>query len=427
MLSETEFLTGTLSLFFSKKEHAGLKVGTPAVFLDFGKSAVLFEEVTLFLRTCFVTSSSTTSPNSWAKAAYASKGWLTFLQHLKIDWKAATHQDLIAFRDAFLESISPQTLEPYDAKGIGDAVTTIKRLYEFCFEKKWYSGDVRAFQSIGKSSGRQNIATENAVDYYTPLGEQDPDLPKVPKGEAISTIRHRNLERLAHHLGPRASEREGDLRATRNRLVLDLGWVVGLRVAEVVSLTDLQFLNLNPDPKSPFANLRISVLGKGKKRRNVLIPTWLVFDVLAYIDGERADALKKLKQKKLRAASTALLIAGKDSRRCGLPIGTDAIQKVIREACLAIGLVETIEGINPLTGQPILKTVSLHSFHDLRHTYAVYTYHVERALGNPEPWKKIQAQLGHEHLNTTKDTYLKEVEQFDDMPGMPTMKMLRGD
>jgi integrase len=53
--------------------------------------------------------------------------------------------------------------------------------------------------------------------------------------------------------------------------------------------------------------------------------------------------------------------------------------------------------------------VPRHRYHDLRHTYALWTYHALVEQGISEPWKIIQSLLGHAHLSTTLDTYLRVV------------------
>jgi len=51
--------------------------------------------------------------------------------------------------------------------------------------------------------------------------------------------------------------------------------------------------------------------------------------------------------------------------------------------------------------------------HCLRHTCAMWTYIAEKRQGNSEPWKVVQARLGHAHLKTTTDTYLRATSEFE--------------
>ena len=61
----------------------------------------------------------------------------------------------------------------------------------------------------------------------------------------------------------------------------------------------------------------------------------------------------------------------------------------------------------------VSKLCPLFVVHDLRHTYAVWTYYILKENGEAEPWLYIQAQLGHEDLSTTQDTYLKATGDFE--------------
>jgi integrase len=121
-----------------------------------------------------------------------------------------------------------------------------------------------------------------------------------------------------------------------------------------------------------------------------------------------------------------LLLTHAGAKNAGKPISNGAIQKMFREACFALGMVEIVEKTNPENGNTSQASIPLHSMHDLRHTYAVLTYHAERANGNAEPWKKIQAQLGHSHLQTTIDTYLSHVDIFTDQPGLLDVRRMIG-
>jgi integrase len=182
-------------------------------------------------------------------------------------------------------------------------------------------------------------------------------------------------------------------------------------VDEIHSLSVLQFLGMHPDPNAPHLDQALVVTGKGGRSRHVAIPGWLVEDALAYISGEREVALKCGKVSN-RTASNFLFLSGVGSKRPGRPISIRRLQQIIETSCLAIGLTKSIEVRDAETGSVSLKRMQKHSVHDLRHTAAVLIYHAERRAGNSEPWKKVQMQLGHKHLQTTIDTYLHHVEIF---------------
>lgn len=420
-----KFFDDEIVLLIHDGSHPELKAGQPAIFLESAGKAALFEEPTRFLWDQFVSSGSSPSVHTWSKAAYSLKSWFQFLQAVGKHWLDASAEDRRSYRDAYLTSVSPRTGQPYGAQGISGSMSVIRSFYAYAGRKGWYVGDLG--DHVG--SNTENIEIDrDALAHTRSVGRlkaKDRDLPKARPIVVIHPLMVRDLTNLLHHVGPQAANRQGDQRAARDRLICDFGWVVGLRLAEVISLTTLQFLSLNPDPDSPYLDLELIVQGKGKKTRQVAIPTWLVLDAIEYINGERAEAIRARKGGP-RYAPIQLLVGRLDSPRRGQPISKDAIQKMMREACVALGFVMTIEKSLPEIGEVFHDKVPKHSYHDLRHTYAVLTYHAEVANGNAEPWKKIQAQLGHSHLSTTIDTYLAHVQIFTNRPGLLSVRHMIG-
>ena len=56
--------------------------------------------------------------------------------------------------------------------------------------------------------------------------------------------------------------------------------------------------------------------------------------------------------------------------------------------------------------------VVAHTFHDLRHTFAVMMYRSLEDIGIARPWLRIQTLLGHKSISTTIGTYLKVLDEF---------------
>lgn len=420
------FLQSELVLFFNNTDNPALKPGSPALFLETWNKLELFDEPTRFLGERYVRSGSTASSHTWAKAAYGLKSWFQFLQAIDRDWPDASEQDRVDFRDVYLGSISPKTGRTYGTAGVHDAMVVVRCFYQHCTDRGKYHGD------IGASSA--------AEDYKVPIDRdalahtrsarstklKDRALPKLRPGVKIHPLTSRDLKNLLCHIGPQANARDGDQRGARDRLICDLGWAVGLRLDEINNLTTLQFMTLVPDVGAPFIGMALTIAkGKGNKTRQVMIPAWLVMDVQAYINDERAASLRACKTH-TRHAPMRLILGHEYSRSAGKPITNSALQKMFREACLTLGLVEIAEKTDPETGIKFTYKMPRHSMHDLRHSYAVLTYHAERANGNAEPWKKIQAQLGHSNLQTTIDTYLSHVEIFTDQPGLLDVRRMLG-
>lgn len=420
------FLQAEVVLFINNTDNQELKQGAPALFLESRNKLDLFEEPTRFLGEFYVRSGSTPSPHTWVKAAYGLKSWFQFLQAINCDWLNASEQDRVDFRDTYLGSISQKTGRTYGVAGVRDAMVVIRSFYQYCANRGTYNGDISE--------------SPLAVEYRVPIDRdalahtrsagvikgKDRALPKVRPGVKIHPLTPRDLKNLLYHVGPQAGTRDGDQRVARDRLICDLGWAVGLRLNEINNLTTLQFMTLSPDSCAPFVGMALTILhGKGNKTRQVMIPAWLVMDVHAYMEGERVASLRACKTK-TKSAPTRLLLGHEHSSSAGRPITNAALQKMFREACLTLGLVEIVEKTDPETGEKFMYKTPRHSIHDLRHTYAVLTYHAERANGNAEPWKKIQAQLGHRNLQTTIDTYLSHVEIFTDQPGLLDVRRMLG-
>ncbi|MYM84394.1 tyrosine-type recombinase/integrase [Duganella sp. FT50W] len=420
------FFCAEIVLFLNNTDCPDLKHGAPALFLETNDKLILFEEPTQFLSERYVSCGSTSSPHTWAKAAYCLKSWFQFLQAIEREWPNASEQDRADFRDAYLGSISQKTGMPFGTAGVRDTMAVVRSFYQHCANRGTYHGDLRIADPITSAQNvpisRDATASSWDVDVFK---IKDRALPKVRPGVKIHPLPARDLKNLLYQMGPQAGARDGDQRMARDRLICDLGWVVGLRLNEINSLTTLQFMTLVPDPYTPFVGMALTVLGKGNKTRQVMIPTWLVIDVQAYMDGERAASIRACVTK-TRSPPTRLLLGHEHSGKAGKPITNAALQKIFRNACLDLGLVSIVEKTDPETGRKFTYKRPRHSIHDLRHTYAVLTYHAERANGNAEPWKKIQAQLGHSKLQTTIDIYLSHVEIFADQPGLLDTRRLLG-
>ena len=77
------------------------------------------------------------------------------------------------------------------------------------------------------------------------------------------------------------------------------------------------------------------------------------------------------------------------------------------------------------TGALYQSAEAAHTFHDARHTFAAWMYHAERAGGNAEPWKIVQARLGHRQLATTLNTYLRVVDDYRTEVNLNVYRFLR--
>jgi integrase/recombinase XerC len=132
-----------------------------------------------------------------------------------------------------------------------------------------------------------------------------------------------------------------------------------------------------------------------------------------YIRGERADAVRAAPRG--RRPATSLFVNSKQSHaHVGKNITKDTLQHSFHMAVVAAGLVEHVTKTDPDTEKQYVKVnEAMYSFHDLRHTFALANYWTEARRGNREPWKIVQALLGHKSLSTTLRYYLAITPSFE--------------
>ena len=394
-------------VFLNETTVPGLRDRQPALFVDPARD--ILQEPTLFLHREYVQSGRRSSPESWEAAAYALQSWFDFIWATgRPDWRDADRETLIAYRDAYTLAISPKTGAVYASGTIANRMSVILAFYRHAAELNLYDGDLII---VGREQARPHTAISDDFLVHTSRGIGDVRKVRglLPKRRiSRSAIRPFSVAELRSFLntaGPRASDRAGDRRPTRTRIAFDLGWSVGLRLDEIIGLKRFPFMSMTPDSAAPAAEQITQVLGKGNVLRPVAIPNWLVFDILEYMRTERKEAIE-IGGLTGRKEPGALLVAGLESNSPGKPISHRRLQQEMETTCLRSGITETVGRVNAETGVSKTVTRAKHCVHDLRHTYAVLTYHAEVKGGNAEPWKKIQAQLGHKFLSTTMNTYL---------------------
>ena len=334
--------------------------------------------------------------------------WLEFNAAAQLDWKEADVQLLLDYRDLMLTTLSLRTGRPYAQGTVATRMIAVIMLYRYLKERKIVLSDIadmlddQVYEGCSSFVGSRGSrrCSKNKKGY----------IPGEDGRLRIAPFSRKELQSLLSTIGPRASLKEkSDSRRARDRLIVDLGWAVGLRNFEITGLKASQFSDLHPEKDFPGDHQRVEILGKRSKRRVVAVPNWLVLDAQVYINEERATALKKAKN----PVDCDYLVVSEGNSRCpGRKISTRRTLQIVEAACIAAGQVGTVKRKFPDKGVVITQK-ALHCVHDLRHTYAVMTYHAEVKQGNREPWKKIQAQLGHKDMQTTIDTYLRYVSAFD--------------
>lgn len=405
-------------------------------YLDYGEPYIveepsmrILEEPSTFLRLHYVESGKRRSIQTWRAAAYQLKLWLEFLVALGLDWRIATIDDLKSYRNALRCAISPHSSDRYASATIRNYMLTVIAFYEFAARpaQGWYEGCLSAVEDVK----RRLVAMDKDALAHTRKG--DPVVQRLaandllPRGgrkhTAIRPFTVLEWRRITSVLGPMPTEYTlENNKLCRDRLICELAFWTGLRISELLGLYTHQFRAIIFDKDAPAAYSRVTLRAettKGQVERSIRIPNWLIEEINVYIEDERSACLVKMcaidKACNRRSTRTPaqVFLSGQNSNRIGRPLGVRRCQQILEKACYKAKLVSVQRryDFDSNAGRDTL--VAAHCFHDLRHSYATWTYWAESKLGNSEPWKLIQAQLGHKHLQTTIDTYLHYVNIFD--------------
>ena len=422
------FLDGELFLVFAPLAQDGVHQGEPAFFLRGSDWIELFEEPSWFLHKKFVSNGSSPSRHTWAAGAYDLKTWFNYLNAIKVDWRDATESHRAAFSDDYSQAVSPRTGREFGDATINRILSTTREFYSLAKDQGWYVGDIGSYLVYKET---HDVPIDNDALAHTRvqgriLKQKDPLLKKVGRKDVIRPLQVKELRKLIEFAGPSAANRQGDMRRVRDRLILDFGWVCGMRLGDVLNLTTLKFESIVVEPGHEVHSFPLIVeKGKGKTTRLVSVPGWLVRDVQEYIFTEREESLRLGRARGVKRTHS-LFLGHSNGKSAGRPISRKGIQDMFEAACIACGIVEKVEKINAETGERFVKVIAKHSYHDTRHNCAVLTYHAERALGNHEPWKVVQIKLGHKSVKTTEEIYLAHVEVFGEKQGVTHIRKLLG-
>ncbi|MES2436461.1 MAG: site-specific tyrosine recombinase/integron integrase [Patescibacteria group bacterium] len=198
------------------------------------------------------------------------------------------------------------------------------------------------------------------------------DLAKVPE-RSIDIISHEELERLLNAPAAVTIEKpEDELRALRDKAILELFFSTGLRVSELCSLSN--DLDISKD--------EFSIRGKGEKIRVVFISTEARASLKAYL-AKRTDM------------DDALFIqVGKNAKNAeSLRLTPRSIERIIKQYAIMAGISKKVTP------------------HVIRHSFAT------DLLSNGADLRSVQALLGHAHIGTTQiythvtDKHLKDIHK----------------
>ncbi len=373
--------------------------------IDAAKQAIIWPAF-LFLRANYGSAGRVTEHNavpSFAtnkKDAYNLREWLGFLTALKRDWQKADHDLLLAYTNYQIGRVSQHSGKTRDPETVSSKLGTVKAFYTYTNAVRLtaVTWDAKSLAARYRNSRRRRAAEDEKI---RPFGTDE-----VPK--------------LIAALGPLPTELAPEsLRSTRDRLLLEVGLLTGMRGEEICYLRAAAISKLVPDLTRPNATQPVRIqITKGRVHRPVGFPNRLLVELQKYIDGERARSVKKLRARGGKDHGH-LFVNFDDASRPGGQLKTNTIHRVFARLMKRLNMTESVQRMKK--GTPVIVKQTTHSFHDTRHTFAVRYYvglrkQLDRnpaALNYAEPWELVQIALGHADWETTRKHYLRHVGEYE--------------
>lgn len=383
----------------------------------------------LFTEDKYLTRNKAYNANTVSAYTHDLLDWMRFCAQFGIPWNKANYVDLGHYVDS-MELVSPHHNESYAETTITRRLVPILQMYNWALENHpdfaaevpegtlFEPKNVAHFLDDRRREKRQKIkvADEPAEHQKLPNVLQPQELNAVLRliGPSPELFDVNEISSLATGSKKSNSEKSQESISTSiAHLGMDIASQAGLRVSEVVGLKVKYFAKYANTKIEPNRFYKIGPFRrKGGKSKTVEFHGVLLQKVLLYIKGERAIAVR------LNQTRHGILLVHKEGRFKGLPISKSTLQRRFTQACIKAGLVRQVDKIKPIGGlwDSVDRSVEVRSaftFHDLRHTYAVWMYYALKANNDAEPWKYIQEQLGHENLLTTMEIYLKVTQDFE--------------
>ena len=385
-------------------------------FLVSGKTGSVIEPVLSFFASRFLVRLTSGrvprlrgSEQSREALAYDLKDFYDFLDSEGLQYQDAGPDELNSYADTMWDKMSPVTGQKYSEATVRRRLSTVKLFYEwaqnqgFIKHRFGVEGINPRRPEHGRFGGRVTFGRREgrfAVEVVDPRASD--------KSEHVKVMTTDQARTLMQSLGPLPTEIPVGSpfpSLTRDRLIAECARNTGLRRVEVTRLdvTSIRRIKQAKDA-SPLRAYSIRVLGKGRKWRNVNFPGWLIDSLQSYIRGERAHAVAAAHRLNRDYTKVENLFLNHAHARTG--IGAAVTGKTIDKFFRAAQMRGLTEGPVPYGRDNFV-------FHDLRHTFAVWTYLLRKRSGDTDPIKYIQAQLGHAHRETTEDIYLSVATSWE--------------
>ncbi|MGO6926128.1 tyrosine-type recombinase/integrase [Rhizobium ruizarguesonis] len=368
--------------------------------------------------------------NAYADDCYQ---YQSFLEALDLDECDVVLDDIKDFGACFTNGVSVKTRRKFQPATAYRRFGTALRYHRF-----------RIFKGLPSSVSLAELLSNGGfregslyADPNSPYNELPNDADSADK---IHPFLDGDWKPVFDRLGPEVGDTSG--RSRRDRLASETSLITGMRIDEICSITVQQIRNLSRhvDPARPSKLISLWITKtKGLKPGFIFLPSFLVEQLLDYIDGERQAAIDRACAVRNNYEPTSILFVNdvKSSyATAGNPLSPDTLSRAFSDACLSIGFSHEVdcfvlnEAGEPLissSGQNIVEKRLLtdHTFHDLRHTFAMLTYIDSARSGGNEPWKTVCTRLRHSSILTTLRSYLRWLDRAEQEISNALMKTYR--
>ena len=351
-----------------------------------------------------------TKANSADAAAADLKAWWAFIHEhpAKPAWDDISDRVLAAYLQALTRAPSDYTQDFLKPETIKRHCSSIDAFNDFA-RVRWPDGRFPSMDAAKILAGVNGRRKEHPTD----------EVPHPLTKEHVRAVNEK--------LGPMPSQlKKGQ--SSRLRLAWALAVHTGMRIDEIMNLPAALFSRLQIDAARPMKATVLELqITKGLVRRDIHFPNWLVLEMQAYIRGERTESLDRGRRLWIKTAEEEpreLLLNHPDApgRNAGKTLTADTVEAAFNKAMKDLKILVPRQ---VMTGTDKADIVDMprHVFHDGRHTFAHWTFGGMLDDGHrvEAAWMLLKLRLGHSHVKTTIDTYLKA---FSEVPESTVDKLV---
>lgn len=367
-----------------------------------------------------------TKLNSAEAAVSDLKDWWCKLHERQIPWNVADDDLLAEWLIDLHTLVSGRTKDFLADSTVARRAASISDFYRWALDEGLVEGapTVSASKRLAKAKWAASRTGSSSREWTRYEGDPHPlDAKIVPNiAELLGPLPSEICDKWKPdpHVPNSTWRKEPDrtVRTSRDRLAFELGLACGMRIDEILNLDSCVFQDFEADPDKPFQLFELTITRtKGLVPREVFIPFWLMSEIAAYIGSERRVAISEAQRiwaistNASRLPTRLLVNAPGSGRHVGKAATADTIEAAFHKACLRLNLVSRKPRAIGREDAHVVDVVK-HTFHDTRHTFAVWMYHALERIEIQRPWIRIQKLLGHASVSTTIGTYLKVLDAF---------------